>query len=119
LIVEDAENILEERRAGSSDSISNLLNIADGLLSDCLKIQIICTFNTPLENIDQALLRKGRLIARYNFKPLETNKAIKLSEQLGFEKKIENPMTLAEIYNMSSRDFAEEEERNLGFELED
>ncbi|MBK7851494.1 MAG: hypothetical protein IPJ66_10260 [Bacteroidetes bacterium] len=42
------------------------------MLSDCLKIQVIYTFNAPLTRIDPALLRKGRIIANCRFKALET-----------------------------------------------
>ena len=52
----------------------NILNISDGLLSDELCIKFICTFNAPLKDIDEALLRKGRLAARYEFKDLTTDK---------------------------------------------
>ncbi|MCU0443622.1 MAG: ATP-binding protein [Microscillaceae bacterium] len=100
LIIEDAEMILEDREEhGRNASVSSLLNMADGLLSDCLNIQIICTFNTNISKIDKALLRKGRLIANYEFKPLEPYKAQKLSDSLGFKRWIEEAMTLAEIYN--------------------
>jgi ATPase family associated with various cellular activities (AAA) len=76
LIIEDAENIIMDRRYNSSSSVSNLLNISDGLLSDFLNVQLICTFNSDLTSIDQALLRKGRLIARYEFGKLGTGKAL-------------------------------------------
>ncbi len=64
LVIEDAENIIMDRRYSSQSSVSNLLNISDGLLSDCLNVQIICTFNSDIALIDNALLRKGRLIAK-------------------------------------------------------
>lgn len=100
LIIEDAETIVESREeSGRSGAVSSLLNMADGLLSDCLNIQIICTFNTHISNIDKALLRKGRLIANYEFKALDANKAQKLSNKIGFKRWIEDNMTLAEIYN--------------------
>jgi hypothetical protein len=100
LIIEDAELIIEEREEhGRNASVSSLLNMADGLLSDCLNIQIICTFNTHLSKIDKALLRKGRLIANYEFRALEANKAQKLSNSLGFKRWFEEASTLAEIYN--------------------
>ncbi len=66
LIIEDAENIIMDRRHNNSSSVSNLLNISDGLLADFLNVQLICTFNSPLTTIDNALLRKGRLIASMN-----------------------------------------------------
>jgi hypothetical protein len=99
LVIEDAENIIMDRRYSSQSSVSNLLNISDGLLSDCLNVQIICTFNSELHLIDNALLRKGRLIARYEFGKLETTKAQKLSQHLSKSTEINKPMTLAEISN--------------------
>lgn len=105
LIIEDAENIITDRKQSDSSVASVLLNLSDGLLSDCLNVQIICTFNTELSNIDPALLRKGRLIARYEFKPLKAEKAQKLSNKLGFKTAINEDMLLSEIYNQGDMNF--------------
>lgn len=99
LIIEDAENVISDRRYNNSSAVSNLLNISDGLLADFLNVQLICTFNSPLTVIDTALMRKGRLIARYEFKKLSIEKAQRLSDHLGFGRKIDKPMTIAEITN--------------------
>jgi tRNA A37 threonylcarbamoyladenosine biosynthesis protein TsaE len=99
LIIEDAENVIKTRKAGGSSAISNLLNLTDGLLADCLNIQIICTFNTDVSQIDSALLRKGRLIAMYEFKELNKKKAKELALSLNKPVIIENDITLAELYN--------------------
>jgi hypothetical protein len=99
LVIEDAENIIKDRRYSSESSVSNLLNISDGLLSDCLNVQIICTFNSEIGLVDNALLRKGRLIARYEFGKLSVDKARKLSNHLGLKTEISKPMTLSEITN--------------------
>ena len=99
LVIEDAENILMDRKYNNGSGVSNLLNISDGLLSDCLNVQIICTFNSALNLIDNALLRKGRLIAKYEFGKLDVQKAKKLGESLGLTQTIDRPMTLAEITN--------------------
>ena len=104
LIVEDAENIIMQRQPGSDSAVSNLLNISDGLMSDFLNVQIICTFNSPVSSVDQALLRKGRLIARYEFGPLSVRKAQQLSDYCGQEAVISRPMTLAEIFNQSEKE---------------
>lgn len=109
LIIEDAENIIETRDSSRNMSVSNLLNLADGLLSDCLNIQIVCTFNTNINKIDKALLRKGRLIASYEFKPLSTPKAQILSDKLGFSSKIKKEMTLTDVYNQKEKDFDNED----------
>jgi hypothetical protein len=99
LVIEDAENIIMDRKYSSHSSVSNLLNISDGLLSDCLNVQIICTFNSKIGLVDNALLRKGRLIARYEFEKLSVEKAVTLSNHLGLENMVTGPMTLAEITN--------------------
>ncbi|MEO1652972.1 MAG: AAA family ATPase, partial [Bacteroidota bacterium] len=116
LIIEDAENIVEARENGRNVSVSNLLNIADGLLSDCLNIQILCTFNIHISKIDQALLRKGRLIASYEFKELKAEKARSLSEKLGFHTEVKFPMTLTDVYNQKERSFKKEVDAQIGFQ---
>jgi ATP-dependent 26S proteasome regulatory subunit len=115
-VIEDAENIITDRESKASSAVSALLNISDGLLSDCLNIQIICSFNTDISKVDNALMRKGRLIAKYEFKELETAKAQRLSNKLNFDTKIYKPMTLTEIYNQADMDFHEQKQRQaIGF----
>jgi len=97
LIIEDAENIIMDRKLGTGSAVSNLLNISDGLLADCLNIQLICTFNSPLTMIDSALLRKGRLIAKYEFGKLSIAKSQRLSDHMGFKTTITRPMSIADI----------------------
>lgn len=104
-VIEDAENIVVKREKNSSSAVSALLNLSDGLLSDCLNIQIICSFNTNISNVDEALLRKGRLIAQYEFKELTIEKAQNLSNKLGFDSIIKSPMTLSDVYNQTDIDF--------------
>lgn len=100
LIIEDAEPALEKRgNGGRSSAVSNVLNLTDGLLSDCLKISIVATFNTGVKNIDEALTRKGRLLMNYKFEKLSAEKSKKLLEKNGHkEVEVKEPMTLAEIY---------------------
>jgi ATP-dependent 26S proteasome regulatory subunit len=94
-----------------------LLNISDGLLADSLNVQIICSFNTDISKIDGALMRKGRLIAKYEFKELEIEKAQKLSNKLGFKTQLTEPMSLTAIYNQEDKDFQEAQKgRPIGFQ---
>jgi energy-coupling factor transporter ATP-binding protein EcfA2 len=99
VIIEDAENVIMDRRNNPQSSVSNLLNISDGLLADFLNVQLICTFNSSVALIDSALMRKGRLIAKYEFGKLSIAKAQKLSDHLGMKTIIKRPMTIAEISN--------------------
>ncbi len=115
LIIEDAENILMDRKISGSGSVSNLLNISDGLLADFLNVQLVCTFNSALTLVDDALVRKGRLIARYEFGKLSIDKAQKLSDHLGYKKIIDRPMTVAEISAQQEKDYTTKKVEVLGF----
>ncbi|HVI45467.1 MAG TPA: AAA family ATPase [Chitinophaga sp.] len=115
VIIEDAENVIMDRKFSGNSSVSNLLNLSDGLLADCLNIQLVCSFNSELSAIDSALLRKGRLIARYEFKRLPVAKAQKLSQHMGFDSVITRPMSIAEIANQHEPSFEESRNHAIGF----
>lgn len=102
LVLEDCENYLKDRDVvGANNVVSTILNLSDGILSDVLGLQIICTFNTNLKNVDKALLRKGRLIAEYEFDELSSDKTLNLLKSLNFEHDLENQksMVLTDIFN--------------------
>ena len=80
--------------------ISNILNLTDGILGDCLSIQVVATFNMKRENIDKALLRKGRLIAEHKFEKLSIDETNVLLKHLGKEQIVNESMSLADIYNI-------------------
>lgn len=115
LIIEDAENVIMDRKLNNNASVSNLLNISDGLLADFLNVQLICTFNSPVTMVDRALMRKGRLIAKYEFGKLGIEKAKRLSKHLGFDNEITRPMTLAEITNPHEKETITEKVEVFGF----
>lgn len=116
-ILEDCEKLLEDRGENPfNDSISTILNMADGLLSDIVNIKFICTFNAPLTRIDPALLRKGRCIAEYKFTELKAEKVAVLNEKYNLGHTEIKDMSLAEVYNANSPDFTEEKkEIKIGF----
>jgi hypothetical protein len=115
IIIEDAENVIKTRKSGGSSAISNLLNLTDGLLADCLKIQLICSFNTDVSQIDKALLRKGRLIAMYEFNELKQQKANSLALSLGKEIIINSDATLADIFNLEETGVQQEVSAKIGY----
>lgn len=115
IVIEDAEELIATRDADRNSTISTLLNLTDGLLGECLHIQIIATFNTQLKNIDNALLRKGRLQGMYEFKDLTVTKAQELSDSLGYKNKITQPMSLANIYNQNEQQYDFNKRVAIGF----
>jgi SpoVK/Ycf46/Vps4 family AAA+-type ATPase len=107
LLIEDAEKVITDREQTASSGVSNILNITDGILSDLLKMQIVATFNMDKDNIDKALLRKGRLIAEYEFGKLSVEKSNNKLKELGKDYVTNVPLTLTEIYNIDDMDFGE------------
>lgn len=100
IVLEDCENAIRDRKeSGSSSAVSLLLNMSDGLLSDDLGIKFICTFNDDVKNIDSALLRKGRLVSKYEFKPLTKEKTQSLLDEISVKAQVNKGLTLADIFN--------------------
>ena len=107
IILEDAEKAILKRVGDGMDSsaVSSLLNLSDGILSDILKTSVIVTYNCAKQDIDDALKRKGRLQAEYEFGCLPVDDAIKLGKHLKYpkkliEEKITEPMSISDIYNL-------------------
>ena len=117
LFIEDAEKVITDRNTGGGNGVSNILNITDGILSDILNIQIVATFNMDKKKIDEALLRKGRLIAEHKFDALPIEDAQALINHLGFDYNADKPMTLTEIYNLSEVEYKSEDKgrTSIGF----
>lgn len=117
LIIEDAEKVISDRKLnGSSPGVSNILNLTDGILGDCLNIQIIATFNMEKEKIDEALLRKGRLIAEHKFGKLSVEDSNKLLEHLNKNQTTKEKMTLSDIYNIDEETIkSEDNSGKIGF----
>jgi len=114
LVIEDAETVLMERKADNSSAVSNLLNLTDGFLADFLNLKIICTFNTELNTIDDALLREGRLKGMHEFTKIQPDRAQKIAEVLDRDIVVNKPMTLADICG-SGVESMEYKPKNIGF----
>ena len=107
LIIEDAEKALMKRESEdgfhNSELVSSLLNLTDGLYADLAKTSIIATYNCDRNLIDPALLRKGRMKAEYKFNRLSVEKSQNLMDKLDNNHEVEDPMTLADIFNYESQ----------------
>lgn len=114
LVLEDADNVISRRLGADSSAISNLLNLSDGLLGQCLHIPVICTFNMMHTELDAALLRKGRLLGMYEFQPLQPAVANRLAQKIKLDTTFSQPITLAEIYNIGEEAFLPQK-HEIGF----
>lgn len=118
IVLEDCEDILKDRIAGNN-KLSALLNLSDGILGDSLNLKFICTFNAQLRNIDDAVLRKGRLKLKYEFKALTPDKTQALAKKLGKDIPEGKSLPLCEIYNYGEDNGAKETatKRPIGFNI--
>ena len=90
VVLDDLDFLLSSRKENREDVIknqflSNMLSFTDGIEKNNTKI--IITTNQPFESIDEALLRKGRLFAILEFRPLEYKEALDLWKSEGLTKK--------------------------------
>jgi ATP-dependent 26S proteasome regulatory subunit len=76
---------------------------------------VIATFNMKREKIDQALLRKGRLIAEHKFTKLTIDESNNLLKHIGKEGTVTESMTLADIYNIDEELFKVDDKLKIGF----
>lgn len=101
LILEDADACLlaRDEDKASLDALTGLLNLSDGILGATLDIRIIATTNAKIEKLDDAVLRKGRLLRRIDMKALSKEQAGEVFKRLtGKEQDFDTDTTVAEVY---------------------
>jgi hypothetical protein len=108
-IIEDAEKLIESRKMSNNNVISSFLNLSDGITSNAIKCKFICTFNDSISNIDQAVMRKGRLKLKFEFKKLCVEKARKINPDINTD------TSLADLFNVNENDFTKKQTRRIGF----
>lgn len=115
IVMEDCENVILAREINKNGMVQTLLNYTDGFLAEIFEPIFICTFNADVSKIDKALLRKGRCLLKYDFNKLEIPKAQNLSDKLGFNTIINEPMTLTDVYNQEQEFYSEEKRTKIGY----
>ena len=98
VILEDSDAALMIRGSDNREKVSAILNLSDGMLADFLRLQIICTINCRADDIDQALLRPGRLLSHRVFRRLDYPQASRLAENLGRKLTVVRDYSLAEVF---------------------
>ena len=98
VILEDADAAIMTRGKDNQEQVSALLNLSDGMLGDFLSLQIICTINCSASEIDQALIRPGRLLSHRVFERLDPSQAARLAASIGKELPHARDYSLAEVF---------------------
>jgi hypothetical protein len=117
IVMEDAERLLWRRNVDNRESVSSLLNIADGLMGRMLRLHIICSVNAKMEELDPAVLRPGRLMNRRQFATLDYQTARRVAAERGLTLASDEAgkrFTLAEVLNPAAEG-PEAEKPAIGF----
>lgn len=119
LVLEDAEQLLLNRRDLRDGLASSLLNFTDGFVGDMVQAHLICTINSEVKDLDEAVLRPGRQRFFREFGLLEWDQALRLAETLGVTLVEKRPYSLAELYHFKDTQDAdrlgERQNRRIGF----
>ncbi|MBI4024745.1 MAG: ATP-binding protein [Verrucomicrobia bacterium] len=116
VILEDAENLVMRRGQDNRAEVANLLNLADGLLGECVRAQLICTVNCPIDQLDAAVTRRGRLLAHHEFRRLTRAEGMALARHKGIRVPPQEDYSLAEIYAGQSATTGIDAPRAIGFQ---
>jgi len=98
LVLEDAERLLMERSRQNESPVSMLLNLTDGLMTQFVKLHLLCTLNCRMEELDTALVRPGRLRFFRNFERMPYDRAKRFAEHYGFVLEHKADFSLAELF---------------------
>ena len=103
-LVEDADDCLTPRASDNVNHVSALLNLSDGILGQLFDIRLVCTTNAKTEDLDEAVVRPGRLCRFIHVDPLDAVTAEAIYEKLTGKKagySENSKMTLAEVYRLA------------------
>lgn len=99
LIMEDTgELITEDAKERTGQGLSRLLNLADGILGQGLKVLILITTNEPLSKLHPAVSRPGRCAAVVDFLPLSQQEIIAWNSANNAKVMYHKERMLAELY---------------------
>jgi len=97
LVIEDADDLVRADNATTSQSLSRLLNVGDGIVGQGLKVLVLLTTNEPPGRLHPALTRPGRCLSNVAFRAFgapEAREAFPDNETVAEHDK---QLTLAEI----------------------
>jgi len=100
LVMEDGDAVLVRRAADNMSSISAMLNMCDGLRGKVMDFRLIVTTNARKLDMDEAIMRPGRLHRHVLVDKLSPERAAECLASLvpGTPTTFSKPMSLAEVY---------------------
>lgn len=111
LVLEDADDYLAvSGREKKGQSISRLLNLADGIVGQGIRLITLMTTNVDVEELNPAVTRNGRCLANVHVGAFPAEEARAWLSAHGVEHTPEDSMTLADMYAT----VAQHEARQIG-----
>jgi hypothetical protein len=99
VVVEDGDEFIDtDAKSRSGHAIARLLNLADGLVGQGLKVMVAVSTNVPETNFAAAVVRTGRCGALIEFPRFEVDEATAWCADRGVPATFDSPTTLAELY---------------------
>lgn len=105
IVLEDADQCLVTRSGENINSIQALLNLSDGILGSVLDLRIVATTNANKLQMEEAILRPGRLSHRVEVDALSAKEANALLKYLvpNYNQTTDELMTLAKTYQIARK----------------
>ena len=100
LIIEDADECLASRKADTLSEISALLNFSDGIFGAVLDMRIVATTNVHMTDLDEAVMRDGRLCRRIEVGKLTPEEAENVYRRLVSAEGPVPPFTRGNFYTL-------------------
>lgn len=98
IVIEDGDEFIDvDAKARVGAGAARLLNVADGLIGQGLRVMVLVTTNVSSTKFSQAITRTGRCGALIEFPPFTEEEAAVWLAERGVEGEA-TPMTLAELY---------------------
>jgi hypothetical protein len=99
LIVEDADELISaDAKLRSGQGLSRLLNLADGLFGQAIRVLVVVTTNEPITSFHPAIVRPGRCGSLVSFQRFAADEAQEWLRRAGSGELVNGPATLAELY---------------------
>ena len=84
-------------------------------MGDALQLQFICTINRPINNLDSAVTRNGRLLDFREFNLLNKEEAMAIAQRIGVELEPRVSYSLADVFYAEKSVAIPSIQSNLGF----
>lgn len=97
LVIEDADDLVRADNSKTSQSLSRLLNVGDGIVGQGLKVLVLLTTNEPPARLHPALTRPGRCLSNLAFRAFSPNEAAEAFPDKEVIRGVSKDLTLAEI----------------------